>query len=123
MSLRETLLSKAKKPNKPVEIDGVTYYFRSPTIATQDNARKAGGVAQGKDGNAEAASISRWQASILIDLLVDEGNNLVFTLADMPVICEAELGGTIAKLMTEATKMIGEANEAGKNSTVPTEPA
>lgn len=122
MSLREKLLSGPKKPLRPVVIDGETYYLRHPTIGAQDSARVAGGVTVDASGKSQIGNMPRFQASLLISLAVDEGNNPLFTAADMAVLCEAEVGGTLAKLMAEAVASLSEANDAGKNSTPPTAP-
>ena len=122
MSLRESLLSGPKKPLHKVEIDGVAYYLRHPTIGTQDSARIAGGVSVDGSGKSQIGSMARWQASLLISLAVDEGNKPLFEAMDMDAMCDTEIGSPLAKLMTEAVKLIGEANEAGKNSTPPTAP-
>lgn len=123
MSIRDNLLGSPKKPLRKVEINGESYFLRHPTIGAQDAARVAGGVSSGRDGKAEIANMPKFQASLLINMLVDEGNNPVFTAADMGALCEADVGGDIAKLMGECSKFVGEANDAGKNSTEPTEGA
>lgn len=123
MSLREKLLSGPKKPLHKIEIDGDTYYLRHPTIGAQDAARVAGGVSVDASGKSQIGNMPKFQASLLISLAVDEGNHPLFEATDMAAMCEAEIGSPLAKLMAEAVKLIGEANEAGKNSTAPTEAA
>ena len=118
MSLRDSLLGAAKKPNKPIVIDGVTYFLRQPTIGAQESARLIAGAT--KEGNGNMAKFS---ASLLIYMAVDEGNKALFTAADLDALLESDVDSPVGVLMLECGKLVGEANKAGKNSTAPTEPA
>lgn len=117
MSLRDTLLGAPKRPLQTIDIDGAVYYFRAATVGQVESARKAAGLRVVNGQVSPEFNTVRFQAAMLIAILVEQSGNPVFTAADLEAICEAEVGSVLSRLCAAAAKAANDDAEAAKNST------
>lgn len=113
-ALRAALLSGVRKAaSELVEVDGVTFEVRSPSVLARSLIFKAGDLKDGQPQN-----LARMQAEVIIRCTYEPGTDtLVFESADVDALLASPSGGAFDKLSTAAMGMMGRAQEdAAKNS-------
>lgn len=119
-ALRAKLMAQAVPPPKPLEIDGVTFWIRTPVIEDRTKVGEMAGLkaTANKDGSVNMGQVplAAMLAAALIVLAVDEDGQPICTPVDLDVLMKSQAGGWVAQLGEACLKRLNGDDRPGEAS-------